>query len=1226
MSEWGGGLATNLSHYQYSLLNDKILSDVQVKLKHGPIFAHKVLLARRSEWAFRVFTGKFAEDDLEAILAMMRHVYGFPYDHLYESGPPFAAVITDLIFHINVFMAADKYDIPSLRLLVVDKFAELMDLKWFANQHEFCTAMQRLCGPDAVAFADRSLQASAASFCSKHISDLIKLKSFASMLEDGEPFAGRLVTAVLSGKSDNLIETFKCHICRSIADDTIRTKLEQSCISCNVVYVNFECVEFQHYKKFMPLKAQKRSNTQIRSVVVYLPQIVLETPLINLGVTMWLPASRPATIYASDSYLHFISATQLVVTSTNLSLIAHVTQTRRTFSPTHFGKTCISFTVSRGTPQTPTTMSSTVSPFLVPMTTRQRARTARPYLKYIVDPPTFDASELQSVKIKDSLHARFEILCEEAGWVPTNALREELIILTKLDTPWRWRDCEAAVFAFVQHLDFVWNNSWVLLGRKKFDEGVLYVWYRPPDGLQARVDKDKVWLPFTKLFDLTNLRGDYQNIYLTGVYEVLKRFTYMRCILDPNDPEDVALRHGYPELLPLPFIPGSAWLRQQGVLCIDNTPESQHKSRDSLQSQSIYELNTDSHVEDDEAYQTATTALLGNMTDGVNKCQSRSAADIDNVRYAHSRKSNSSSHTELERARREKRTANSSSNGLPSRKRAPESDAASENSSVDTTRTSVRSRLQGLCQKFQWTPSKPTLQEIHDLLQSVGPETIDMDDAGLTSLAFVQHFDFVWENDAIFIGSIKVEGAQHYERIWYKITYRDGIYQDTFSIDAGSQPCSPPVELGGVEYFWPSFNDLFDMKNIKDTDGRQQYGYIIGTFLILLNYPSLRRHRAPGSGIKIILAPRSGDAELPFLPASGSEDMTQSREDSRSSSSSSSEPPTKRRRLVRGGRGGGARWINEIDNEITGLPYLVRLQRSDMTEHDKHAGIPNQRRITSTGKTAPEDHRGQSDADAQPLADASKESEKQRKITTMFQSSERAHHSEPQSTSSSSTPVITRAIGSSANAPTIVETTETNQQPGDQSPVGGLLDYLLRNVQTLSFVDTNSGETRLRFKASLPASLFQPFSLEFSPVASLVIAPTLPSRHCIIQELERIAMGRFNTQQQATQHQKFAPSHNHQATRLPAPVASMVRRQDSSNDGRNSSITVDQARELLRRPRAKIVSSGTEKDGGLELCDFEFTFLSAAVEKRCLDSMPLYLTKSQASRVLAEYAKEDEES
>lgn len=198
---------------------------------------------------------------------MVRHIYDLPYDQVASPGTSFTTIIADLMFHINVFETADKYDVPSLRALVVVKFTQLMGQSWSSNTEEFCKAIQRLCGPGAAHLADRSLQAAAASFCSAHILDLIQLEGFVNMLEEGEPFAGRLLTAVLRGKSDSLTKTVKCFNCRSVADDTIKEQLGRKCISCGnpghtassapfghpqqSIFGNG--MQLQHYKNFLPM-------------------------------------------------------------------------------------------------------------------------------------------------------------------------------------------------------------------------------------------------------------------------------------------------------------------------------------------------------------------------------------------------------------------------------------------------------------------------------------------------------------------------------------------------------------------------------------------------------------------------------------------------------------------------------------------------------------------------------------------------------------------------------------------------------------------------------------------------------------------------------------------------------------------------------------------------------------------------------------------------------------
>lgn len=207
--------ANGPARYSHVLFNDATLSDVRIEYGTDQhIFGHKAILVRQSEYFFRAFTGQFPvassesislrdeDDDPKAIYAMIRHLYDLPYDQSTILFPN--SLNTDLMFHVNVFEAADKYDVPSLRALVVDKIPGLMKQTWLTNQEEFCKAIRRLCAPDAVVFADKSLQASAASFCSTYISTLIKNDRFVQMLEEGEPFAGRLLTAVLKGQTSPL--------------------------------------------------------------------------------------------------------------------------------------------------------------------------------------------------------------------------------------------------------------------------------------------------------------------------------------------------------------------------------------------------------------------------------------------------------------------------------------------------------------------------------------------------------------------------------------------------------------------------------------------------------------------------------------------------------------------------------------------------------------------------------------------------------------------------------------------------------------------------------------------------------------------------------------------------------------------------------------------------------------------------------------------------------------
>jgi hypothetical protein len=157
---------------------------------------------------------------------MIRHIYDAGQT-VYLSSP-----ITDLMFHVNVFAAADKYDVPSLRLLVINKFTQLLNQRWSTSQQEFCTIVQRLCGPGAAVFADTSLQETAATFCSEHIRGLVRSDPFVNMLEDCGPFATRILTTAFNNK--HVIGVPICKGCRSASGHpVVETRLERRCFVCN---------------------------------------------------------------------------------------------------------------------------------------------------------------------------------------------------------------------------------------------------------------------------------------------------------------------------------------------------------------------------------------------------------------------------------------------------------------------------------------------------------------------------------------------------------------------------------------------------------------------------------------------------------------------------------------------------------------------------------------------------------------------------------------------------------------------------------------------------------------------------------------------------------------------------------------------------------------------------------------------------------------------------------
>ncbi|KAG9592706.1 hypothetical protein KCU77_g4249, partial [Aureobasidium melanogenum] len=187
-----------------SLYNNNTLSDITVKFNGRQVYAHKAILAQKSAYFMTAFTSLLpvatseevdlgVDDDSEAVHAMVRYIYDLPYAQQVTDIP--GSSEESLVSCLNVFTAADKYDVASLRPMVVKRFEDLMETNW--ESESFATSIQKL-------------TAAAAAFCAKNLPKLIKQDEFVNMIQEEEPFTGRLLTDFLTGGS---IETVQLRTC-----------------------------------------------------------------------------------------------------------------------------------------------------------------------------------------------------------------------------------------------------------------------------------------------------------------------------------------------------------------------------------------------------------------------------------------------------------------------------------------------------------------------------------------------------------------------------------------------------------------------------------------------------------------------------------------------------------------------------------------------------------------------------------------------------------------------------------------------------------------------------------------------------------------------------------------------------------------------------------------------------------------------------------------------------
>jgi hypothetical protein len=188
----------------------------------------------------------------------------------------------------------------------------------------------------------------------------------------------------------------------------------------------------------------------------------------------------------------------------------------------------------------------------------------------IFDPP-LHATEKPPIKIKWQLEDQLDHLCQNLRWTPTTAVNDkiqEVAVMT-----WRLFEVEQALLAFVQHFDFIWEDGWILLGRKSAEEGFAHVWYKVvklPMQTKMRFAQDADKISFTGsrdrilgyhasficLLGESRMSND-RHTFMMGIYWILGLFPSVCRSFDPT----WTMILPPPRPAELPFLPNSAWMR-----------------------------------------------------------------------------------------------------------------------------------------------------------------------------------------------------------------------------------------------------------------------------------------------------------------------------------------------------------------------------------------------------------------------------------------------------------------------------------------------------------------------------------------------------------------------------------------------------------------------------------------------------------------------------------------
>jgi len=203
-----------------AVFNNPKHSDVVLQFGDHRIHAHKVVLRMWSPFFERTFNSKFpvaesntfiidSEDDAdyEPLLAILMHIYGMPLCRHPHNDPSVDLFYPGLLdFWLKVYVLADKYDVPSVRVAVITllgikfKVDELDALRYHAFRIEIPHLpdfIAQICGPDAPQLADTCMRNHMFEWLFNNFILVSEDKDFIMKLEDGSLLDTELTARLL---------------------------------------------------------------------------------------------------------------------------------------------------------------------------------------------------------------------------------------------------------------------------------------------------------------------------------------------------------------------------------------------------------------------------------------------------------------------------------------------------------------------------------------------------------------------------------------------------------------------------------------------------------------------------------------------------------------------------------------------------------------------------------------------------------------------------------------------------------------------------------------------------------------------------------------------------------------------------------------------------------------------------------------------------------------------
>jgi DNA-directed RNA polymerase subunit RPC12/RpoP len=220
-------LHTSLKEY----FNVETFSDATVTCKGRAFKVHRLILSAQSDFFAKVFTGdwksvsrqiELEEVEVAAVEAMLRFMYHLDYNTIHGA--------STMIFNTQVYGLADKYIIPALKSLALEKFRMDISSGWAMDDFPLTVSEAYNSTPET----DRALRDLVVEISTANINKLLENELFRGVLRETPGFAVDMVNSLSSSRQNRHKDhkSYRCPSCDHVMDGDLLGGTYYYCIHC----------------------------------------------------------------------------------------------------------------------------------------------------------------------------------------------------------------------------------------------------------------------------------------------------------------------------------------------------------------------------------------------------------------------------------------------------------------------------------------------------------------------------------------------------------------------------------------------------------------------------------------------------------------------------------------------------------------------------------------------------------------------------------------------------------------------------------------------------------------------------------------------------------------------------------------------------------------------------------------------------------------------------------